>query len=74
MKCNVCGKDKTPDCIAVRIKMDGLESFPAIKKEFGKTRFNVCFSCYLQSLGIMNKKQKEMNKLISQHGTGGREL
>ena len=63
MKCNVCGrevtyKDKDGKDVHQGITFNFTEDSECdefakdIENEFGKRKFNVCFSCWLKSLGI----------------------
>lgn len=64
-KCDVCGtemtirkkKDEEQTISALRMDLDNGKKnahpeFKRVKKIFGKTKFTICYPCWLKSLGV----------------------
>jgi len=68
----VCGDEmeyKETDLIGMSISFkindDSIKKHPEYLKilnNFGKTEFNVCYSCWLKSMGIKRKASSEISK------------
>lgn len=62
MKCDSCGYDMTNEdggsliCVSVQVGEKCPER-PRIKRVFGKSDFNICYFCYIKSLGVKRIKK-----------------
>lgn len=56
-RCDVCGELLTCDTAVEVVVMKTFPIFERIEKLFGKAQFDVCYVCYLKSLGIRTKEE-----------------